>query len=150
MDTLVPAAPPLYLPPDRPASELESPRRGNGRLRVVQQAEAVIQASPAAPHTVESLARAVRVSVRSLGRAFQCQRGHGPIEALRRERLLRVRQDLLVASADERVTDIAMRWGFVHLGRFSRVYATHFGELPSETRRRARARGRGAGPGGAR
>jgi transcriptional regulator GlxA family with amidase domain len=121
-------------------SEPESRRRGNGRLRVVQQAEAVIQASPAAPHTVESLARAVGVSVRSLGRAFESQRGHGPIEALRRERLLRVRQDLLLANADERVTAVAMRWGFVHLGRFSRVYATHFGELPSETRRRARAR----------
>lgn len=41
----------------------------------------------------------------------------------------------LVASRPEStsVTDVAMRWGFWHLGRFSSTYRSYFGELPSET-----------------
>ena len=31
------------------------------------------------------------------------------------------------------VTDVAMRWGFWHLGRFSATYRSYFGEVPSET-----------------
>jgi AraC-like DNA-binding protein len=34
------------------------------------------------------------------------------------------------------VTDIAMHFGFWHLGRFAGTYATMFGCTPSETRRR--------------
>jgi transcriptional regulator GlxA family with amidase domain len=59
--------------------------------------------------------------------------------AVRRTRLERVRLDLLTAGPGDSVTDIAMRWGFFHLGRFSSIYASHFGELPSATRRRSLA-----------
>ncbi len=33
------------------------------------------------------------------------------------------------------VTEIASRWGFNHLGRFSSVYLHRFGEAPSHTLR---------------
>ena len=41
--------------------------------------------------------------------------------------------ELLVNAGDRdlRVTDLAMKWGFTHLGRFSRAYKEFFGELPS-------------------
>jgi transcriptional regulator GlxA family with amidase domain len=112
-----------------------------------RRAEALIVASAGDPISVGDLARAVGVSVRTLCRGFQHLRGYGPTEAVRRARLLRVRHDLLTAGDRDRVTDVAMRWGFCHLGRFSGVYAAHFGELPSETRRRSMACARqGANP----
>ena len=49
------------------------------------------------------------------------------------------RRDLLTAGPEERVTNLAMRWGFYHLGRFSKLYATEFGELPSVTHRRSQS-----------
>jgi transcriptional regulator GlxA family with amidase domain len=105
---------------------------------VVRTAEALILSQPDAHHTLESLARAAGVSTRSLCRAFQHCRGYGPIAAVRSARLSLVRHDLLAGRSDDSVTDAAMRWGFSHLGRFSRIYARQFGELPSDTRRRSR------------
>jgi len=104
----------------------------------VRRAEALILTQPERPFTVSSLARAVGLSTRSLSRGFQRLRGYGPMAAVRRARLDRVRLDLLTAGPHASVTNVAMRWGFYHLGRFSGLYAAHFGELPSATRRRAR------------
>jgi len=57
---------------------------------------------------------------------------------LRRIRLDRVHAELLRAGhADERIGDVAMRWGFFHPSRFARQYQDRFGELPSDTARRA-------------
>jgi transcriptional regulator GlxA family with amidase domain len=136
---------PLGIPPPAPVYR---ERAGAGARGVdaaelaVRRAEALILAQPDAHHTLESLARAVGASTRSLCRGFQRLRGYGPIAAVRRARLSLVRHDLLSGRPDGSVTDAAMRWGFSHLGRFSRTYAEHFGELPSDTRRRARV-GRG-------
>lgn len=106
--------------------------------RAVWRAERLILAEPGDPHSAESLASAVGTSVRSLFRAFQRQRGYGPMEAVRRARLRRVQHDLLTAGPRDSVTDIAMRWGFFHLGRFAGLYCQRFGELPSATRQRSR------------
>lgn len=112
-------------------------RQADGALLAALRADALILAEPDAPHSVESLARVAGVSARSLCRGFQRLRGCGPMAAVRRVRLQFVRRDLLEAGPDGRVTDIAMRWGFYHLGRFSRLYAAQFGELPSATHRRS-------------
>lgn len=103
----------------------------------VRRAEALIAAHPDTPFTVDGLAMAVGVSSRSLSRGFQRLRGYGPMAAVRRARLERVRLDLLTAGPHANVTSAAMRWGFFHLGRFSALYASQFGELPSATRRSA-------------
>jgi AraC-like DNA-binding protein len=50
-------------------------------------------------------------------------------------RLRRAHEDLLQAPPGTRVTDVALRWGLGHLGRFSRDYLEAFGESPSETLR---------------
>lgn len=106
---------------------------------VVERAEALIRARPDAPWSGASLARAAGVSRRSMERSFKQVRGCGPLEAVRRVRLGYARRDLLTARAESSVTETAMRWGFLHLGRFSRAYAGFFGERPSETLRRSRA-----------
>jgi transcriptional regulator GlxA family with amidase domain len=59
---------------------------------------------------------------------------------VRDARFARVRADLLRADTDESITQIAMKWGFRHLGRFAVGYRDRFGEMPSQTRRRATRR----------
>jgi AraC-like DNA-binding protein len=53
---------------------------------------------------------------------------------VRQRKLERVHACLSDASCAVRsVTELAMDYGFLHLGRFSEVYRQRFGELPSET-----------------
>ena len=56
---------------------------------------------------------------------------------LRDARLDRVRAELadLTGAPGVKVTEVAMKWGFHHLGRFSAAYRQRFGESPSETLR---------------
>ena len=85
------------------------------------------------PLSIGDLAVVGGITARSLQYAFRRRRGCSPMEFLRAVRLERARNDL--ARADERatVTSIAMRWGFLHLGRFAGEYRARFNENPSET-----------------
>ncbi|QIK65953.1 AraC family transcriptional regulator [Nocardioides sp. HDW12B] len=87
--------------------------------------------------TPELLARVACVSVRTLHAAFSEQLGESPMAYVRRIRLGKVRADLLRADPQrERVTDIALRWGFFHQSRFAQQYREQFHELPSATLQR--------------
>ena len=60
--------------------------------------------------------------------------GTSPTAYIRHVRLDRARQDLLAAApGDVLVSDVARRWGFANLGRFSAAYAERFGEYPRDT-----------------
>jgi AraC-like DNA-binding protein len=84
--------------------------------------------------TPEILARVGCVSVRALHAAFQDRLGTSPMAYVRAVRLARVRDELLRSDPGAvRVTDVAMRFGFVHLSRFAQQYRDQFGELPSVT-----------------
>ncbi|MFE9421728.1 AraC family transcriptional regulator [Kitasatospora sp. NPDC006697] len=90
--------------------------------------------------SVADIAAAARVSQQSLRVAFRSHLNTTPLAFLRRVRLDLVHRDLRTV-ADGReggtVTDIAIRWGFTHLGRFSAQYRQAYGELPSATLRSA-------------
>jgi AraC-like DNA-binding protein len=60
------------------------------------------------------------------------------MQYLREQRMLAVRRELMDPKHNTSVTDIALKWGLNHLGRFSAYYSTQFGEMPSETLRMAR------------
>jgi AraC-like DNA-binding protein len=84
--------------------------------------------------TPEILARIAHVSVRTLHAAFQDQLGETPMAYVRKVRLDRVRADLLRSDPQRvGVTQIATRWGFMHLSRFAHKYRHQFNELPSTT-----------------
>ena len=51
-----------------------------------------------------------------------------------------VRADLVAASPERTVTQIANDWGYVNLGALAGIYRARFGELPSHTRDAARRR----------
>lgn len=97
------------------------------------------------PIMVADIARAARVSVPSLRQGFRTHLDTTPMAYLRRLRLDRVHHDLLAAARDgtaETVTEIALRWGFTHLGRFSQEYRRAYGRPPSHTLGHALRRGR--------
>ncbi|MFC4942431.1 AraC family transcriptional regulator [Pseudonocardia sp. GCM10023141] len=106
-----------------------------GRSYVRRAAELVEQRADE-PWTVEDLAREVSVGARALQSGFRRELGVTPMQYLREIRLRRARDELLNGS-DQRVSEIAVKWGFYHLGRFSQQYRQRFGVHPSETLRRS-------------
>jgi AraC family ethanolamine operon transcriptional activator len=100
--------------------------------QIVKQAEDYALSNYHGPICVSALCNAARVSERTLQYAFQNVMGMGPTTYLRRLFLHRAHEDLK-READLTVTDVATRWGFWHLGRFSQAYKKCFNELPSET-----------------
>jgi len=122
--------------PHNHSAALDAPRGGSGP-RAVTRAVELLRDDPARAWTVGALASAVFTSVRSLQEGFRRTLDTTPMAYLRKLRLERAREDLLAADPDDRtVTEVAARWGFLHLSRFASAYAGRFGELPSETLRR--------------
>jgi AraC-like DNA-binding protein len=83
---------------------------------------------------------AAEVPGRTLFRHFADCRGVSPMRYLRMARLQKVREELLHAEPEQDISEIAMRWGFEHLGRFATEYRKRFGERPSETLKGYRTR----------
>ena len=87
--------------------------------------------------SIEQLMVVARVSERSLYKLFERQLGLSPRDYMRQRKLERVHTELKMA-ATRSVTEVALDYGFLHLGRFSEAYRKRFGELPSQTWRRQR------------
>ena len=86
------------------------------------------------PIRTEDVADAVGMSQRSLQTAFRREHNITAIDYLRRVRLDRVQEELRRSDPGRAtVAEIAQRWGFAHLGRFSASYTNRFGEYPSTT-----------------
>lgn len=73
------------------------------------------------------------VSVRHLQALFSDQCGQSPLQWLRYQRLQAIRSALQSGDAQS-VSEVALRFGFSHLGEFSRAYRKAFGETASQTR----------------
>ncbi|WP_018192086.1 MULTISPECIES: AraC family transcriptional regulator [unclassified Leifsonia] len=132
----------LFSQPHNYSSTLAGPAPASGTTPVSRAVEAM-RSSPAHPWTVGELAAEVSVSVRSLQEGFRRSLDTTPMAYLRCLRLQRVHDDLESAEpGSTRVTEVAARWGFVHLGRFAAAYQREFGERPSDT---VRSQGRRAG-----
>jgi AraC-like DNA-binding protein len=92
----------------------------------------------AQPVSLEDIATAARVSVRTLQSGFREHLQTTPIPYLRSVRLARAHAELLhIAATGSRttVTEVALRWGFTHLSRFAAFYRQAYGHSPSVTRR---------------
>lgn len=86
------------------------------------------------PLNLMTVADAVGVPGRTLQWAFQSSAGMGPMQWLKMQRLEAVRTALMTSTAPApRIADIVMRFGFTHLGEFSRQYRSTFGEAPRDT-----------------
>jgi AraC-like DNA-binding protein len=106
--------------------------------RVVRRVIELVDSAPEAAFTVADLAEFAGVSERSLHAAFRRQLGTSPMAYVRRRRLEQAHDELLRLDPSQgvTVTDVALRYGFAHTGRFAAAYRARFGEPPSTTLRR--------------
>jgi AraC-like DNA-binding protein len=126
----------LEMYPLSPLSDIGTSRAGTSRVRSAHVRAAVeyVHEHAHLPITTTSVAEAVDVGLRALQEAFRSELGVTPNEYVRGVRLERARDELLVADpVSSMVRDVARRWGFMHLGRFSQMYASRFGEYPRDT-----------------
>ena len=97
--------------------------------RAVRRAVEFMHAHYAEPLTVGAVAHAAGVGSRALQAAFRRDLGTTPMAYLRDLRLDRAHAEL--ASRETTVTDVVLRCGFGHAGRFASAYRTRFGVSPS-------------------
>ena len=83
---------------------------------------------------VSDVAAACGMSVRNLQLLFKRETGRSIVQTINDLRLDRVQRDLR-EDPTLLVSQVAYRWGFLHMGDFSQRYRERFGHLPSETRR---------------
>jgi AraC-like DNA-binding protein len=110
-------------------------QRAAPRPRHLRLAEAYIEAHLDQPITLEDVAQAAGISPRGLQLAFREFRGTTPLGFWREARLTRAHADLLAAAPGTKVTEVALRWGFTHFGRFSEMYRARYGLCPRDALR---------------
>jgi AraC-like DNA-binding protein len=107
--------------------------------RTVKRTLDAMHADPAHPYTAGELAAIAGVGVRVLQESFKQHVGVSPMTYLRRLRLDGVHTELSEADPWQvSVSEVAVRWGFTHLGRFAGAYRARFGVAPSQTLRERR------------
>ncbi|WP_415805840.1 AraC family transcriptional regulator [Bordetella muralis] len=105
-----------------------------GQCSQLDRLEDYIRSRLFAPLSLADLARAAGVTARTLNVVCHRHRGVAPMTLVRNLRLDAARQRLL-SGLPVSITEVAMEYGFGHLGRFSAYYRERFGELPKQTGR---------------
>lgn len=117
--------------PPSPAELIRA--RRNGILRRI---ERFWQDHRTEPFDLATLCRETGRSSRVIQYTFKELFGVGPRAWFEIMKLNEARRELAAArDATATISDVALRWGFAHLGRFSRDYRRLFGEMPSQTLR---------------
>lgn len=112
-----------------------------GRLKNLRQARDFIKESAHEPIQLEDVCNALGMSPRGVEVLFRNSLGIGPNAFIRHQRLHGVRRALLAADSEAGVVkELALQWGFWHMGHFSKNYRTLFGECPTSTLRHPQAR----------
>ena len=112
--------------------ESASDRTGT-RPRIVRRVINAIEDDPGRRWTPAELAELAGVGVRRLQQGFREYVGQTPFQYLHEVRLGRAHRDLIDRDSASTVTEIALRWGFTHTGRFAADYRQRYGRSPSET-----------------
>lgn len=102
----------------------------------IRRAVAFIDAYEAGALTVQEVAEAVGMGLRSLQEGFRRYKHVSPHDYIKQTRLARARSELLDPGSTRSIEAIARHWGFVNRGHFALDYRNAFGEQPSATRRR--------------
>ncbi|MCQ4122577.1 AraC family transcriptional regulator [Rhodococcus tibetensis] len=108
---------------------------GGTRPRIVKRVIDEIHSDPARAWTAAEMAEIAGVGIRRLQEGFQEYVGVSPRDYLLDVRLERVHADLLRADTSATISDVAMRWGFTHTGRFAAAFRKKYGSAPSDVLR---------------
>lgn len=139
MDTVVLAR---HADDGRPAPRKSADSRGR---RAAREVAARMRHHPVEHSDVVLLAREAGISLRTLEEAFADVFGCTPTAYSRQLRLELVHRRLARATrAETTVTQVAMEFGFTHLGRFAGAYRESYGVNPSETLAHSRSAASGA------
>lgn len=103
------------------------------RDETIRKAECFLRAQLDRSFDSRSLAVLLGIGERRVERLFNEAYGLSPSRWHHIARLNAARHALMRAGGGERVTDIASRFGFAHLSRFSSEYRQIFGEYPRDT-----------------
>ena len=107
------------------------------RTEVVSRARDYLLANLDQPFSMQALCRATARTERVLQYVFREVYGISPQAWFQVMKLNAIHRELRSKGPREvRITDVAMRWGFTHLGRFSVEYRRLFGERPNDTLKR--------------
>lgn len=100
----------------------------------IRQIENYIHDNAHKPIAINDMAEYAGVSSRSLFIGFRKYKNTTPMRYLKEVRLQYVNEGLKRGHVgSDTVTNIALKWGFNHLGHFSTDYKRRFGETPYET-----------------
>lgn len=106
----------------------------NRRINAVRAAETYMLEHIDEPISLQQLSAISGLTPGSLRNAFEAVIGLTPIAYLKRHRLSGVRRDLRRANRKHtRIIDVALDWGFTHMGHFAADYQEMFAERPSQT-----------------
>lgn len=102
--------------------------------RIIGLADTLVTQAPSQePLSILSIANELRISTRTLQRAFQSIYGTSVSQYVQHRRLERARSLLL--SSERPICHSARHMGFEHASRFAQQYRRLYGNLPSDTRR---------------
>jgi AraC family ethanolamine operon transcriptional activator len=108
------------------------------RRRLINQAREWMETHGSRPFTVVELSEAVGASIRQLQYSFQDELGCSPMAEAKRQRLHRLRGQLLDRSQNHlSIAELMEQSGLLACGVTAADYRSLFGELPRQTRRRS-------------
>jgi AraC-like DNA-binding protein len=110
--------------------------------RQIMKAVDFMRANLHQPLTLSEVAEAAGISIRSLQYGFRRFRNITPLAYLREIRLEAAQVELSSPLNMLSIKDVALKWGFTHMGHFAARYRAAYGEMPSETARLGRAEAR--------
>ncbi|MCW4352647.1 AraC family transcriptional regulator [Hoyosella sp. YIM 151337] len=113
----------------------ETESTAHARPRIIKRVLDRIHDDPAQPWTSAEMAQIAGVSVRRLQEGFREYLGMCPRDYVQDVRLEHIHQELASGDSATSVTDVAMRWGMTHTGRFAAAYRKKYGVAPSQTLR---------------
>jgi len=121
----------------QPNASMDVPQHGVDSVilsRHIKRARDYIHAHAHKKITLQDLVAYVGCSYRTLQSAFNKTYSMSPMAYLHVIRLEHVHEALLEANGGtSNVSDIARKWGFMHMGRLAKSYSERYGVLPSDT-----------------